>query len=201
MNPLIRIRRVPTVSHTLIACLVAGSALFLSGCVSDSGGSLPKRLFITSQVYTGNFGGIRGGDSICNTLATAAILGGKWKVFLSDDSAGALARTGEVGPWFRTDRTTKIFNNRVGFTVGALAPVYNEYGSSVASSARAWTGTRADGTADGSQNCSDWTSDTGSVYGTAGNPNKLLADGPKWMFSNEGAAPCTSQCRLYCFEQ
>jgi hypothetical protein len=187
-------------TFSVVSALALSSTL--SGCLSDSGGSsLPKRMFVTSQVYSGGFGGITAGDSICNTLATAAILGGKWKVFLSDDSAGALERTGEVGPWFRTDRETKIFNNRVGFTVGALAAIHTEYGSSVSSSARVWTGTRADGTADGSQNCSNWTSDTGSVYGTAGNPNKLLADGAKWMFSNEGAAPCTAQYRLYCFEQ
>lgn len=193
--------RFPSAPRPVVPGLLLASLLCFSGCLSDSGKSLPKRMFVTSQVYSGNFGGVQGGDSICNTLAKAAILGGTWKVFLSDGTAGALARTSEVGPWFRVDRTTKIFNNRTGFTVGALAAIYNEYGSSVASSARAWTGTRADGTADGSQNCSDWTSDTGSVYGTAGNPNKLLADGPKWMFGNEGAAPCTSQYRLYCFEQ
>jgi hypothetical protein len=192
----------PSSFFTLSLASASALTLLLGGCLSDSGNSsLPKRMFVTSQVYSGKFGGVAAGDSICNTLATAAILGGTWKVFLSDDSAGALERTGEVGPWFRVDRETKIFNNRVGFTVGALAAIYTEYGSSVASSARVWTGTGADGTAQGSQNCSNWTSDSASDYGTAGNPNKLLADGSKWMFSNEGAAQCTSQYRLYCFEQ
>jgi hypothetical protein len=175
-----------------------GSAL-LAGCVSDSGSSAPKRMFATSQSYAGNFGGAAAADSICATLAEAALLGGKWSAFLSTGDTGALARTREVGPWFRVDRKTKIFNNRTGFTVGALAAVYNEYGDAISSSARAWTGTRADGTADGTQNCSNWTSTTG--YATAGNPNKLLAEGPKWMYANEGAALCINAYRLYCFER
>lgn len=171
----------------------------LAGCTNDSGSSPPKRMFATSQSYAGNFGGAAAADSICSTLAEAALLGGTWSAFLSTDSAGALARTREVGPWFRVDRKTKVFNNRTGFTVGALAAVYNEYGAAVPSSARAWTGTRSNGTADGTQNCSNWTSAAG--YGTAGNPNKLLADGPKWMYADEGASLCASTYRIYCFER
>jgi hypothetical protein len=156
-------------------------------------------MFATSQSYAGNFGGAAAADSICATLAEAALLGGKWNAFLSTNDTGALARTREVGPWFRVDRETKVFNNRTGFTVGALTNIYNEYGAPIPSSARAWTGTRGDGTADGTQNCSNWTSTSG--YATAGNPNKLLADGPKWMYANEGAALCTSTYRIYCFER
>jgi hypothetical protein len=184
--------------------LSAGLSLFvLSGCLSDSETAAPRRLFATSQAYTGDFGGVQAADSICNTLAKAAILGGTWKSFLSDSSAGALARLQEVGPWYRVEatglRTTKVFNNRTGFTVGALASVNNEYGAALPTNIRVWTGTRADGLVDGSQTCSNWTSTVG--YGTDGNPNALLANGPKWMYSAEGAAPCTLAKRLYCFEQ
>ncbi|HEX2613008.1 MAG TPA: hypothetical protein VHO02_05410, partial [Fibrobacteria bacterium] len=152
----------------LAACI---AATMLTACVSDSGSSAPKRMFATSQSYAGNFGGAAAADSICATLAEAALLGGKWNAFLSTNDTGALARTREVGPWFRVDRETKVFNNRTGFTVGALTNIYNEYGAPIPSSARAWTGTRGDGTADGTQNCSNWTSTSG--YATAGNPNKL----------------------------
>lgn len=190
--------------HTLFA--TAGSVLAafaLLGCLNDSDSAPARRMFVTSQSYAGDFGGVAAADSICNTLAQAAILGGQWKSFLSDSAEGALARLQEVGPWFRVEsnglRTTKIFNNRVGFTVGALAVVNNEYGVSVTDTARVWTGTRADGGTDGSQTCSNWTSITG--YGTDGNPNILLASGPKWMHSGEGAAPCNLEKRLYCFEQ
>jgi hypothetical protein len=186
--------RLPIAS--IAAALVAG---LLIGCVSDPSTSAPKRMFATSQSYAGNFGGASAADSICATLAEAALLGGKWNAFLSDDSLGALARTREVGPWFRVDRKTKIFNNRTGFTVGALVTIQNEYGDAVPTSARAWTGTRSDGTADGTQNCSNWTSTSG--YGRAGNPNKLLAEGPKWMYAADGSAPCASTYRLYCFER
>lgn len=178
-------------------------ALPLSGCLNDSSSSAPKRLFVTSQAYAGNFGGVTAADSICNTLATAALLGGQWKSFLSDSTMGALQRMGEVGPWFRVEPagaapTTKIFNNRVGFTVGALATINNEYGAG-ATNARVWTGTTSSGTTDGEQTCSNWKATTG--YGTDGNPNSLLANGPKWMYSAEGASQCVNTKRLYCFEQ
>jgi hypothetical protein len=176
---------------------------WLGGCLNGAGSSPPKRLFVTSLKYTGNFGGAQGADSICNTLAAAGVLGGKWSAFLSDDSTGALARISETGPWFRIDRETKIFNNRVGFTVGALAEIYNEYGAAVPTTDRAWTGTRADGTADGTQNCSNWTSNSSTDYGSGGNPNSKLTqgNGPKWMYAAEGAAPCSNLYHLYCFEK
>lgn len=178
--------------------LLGAIATGLSGCL-DSSSTPAKRMFATSQSYAGDFGGAAAADSICATLAEAALLRGTWGAFLSDDSAGALERTREVGPWFRVDRETKVFNNRVGFTVGALAAITDEYGNSIPSSARAWTGTRADGTTDGTQTCSNWTGTAG--YGTAGNPNRLLANGPQWMYSDEGAAPCTNTYRIYCFEK
>jgi hypothetical protein len=186
------------------ALLAAALASFIfAGCLSDSGTTAPRRMFVTSQSYTGDFGGVAAADSICNTLAKAAILGGTWKSFLSDSTAGAMDRLQELGPWYRVEaggqRTTKVFNNRTGFTVGALAAPNNEYGASIATSVRVWTGTRADGGTDGAQTCSEWTATTG--YGTDGNPNSLLATGPKWMHSAEGAAPCTLAKRLYCFEQ
>jgi hypothetical protein len=107
----------------LIAILAAALAGIAGGCLSDPAKPPPKRMFVTSQTYAGNFGGAAAADSICATLAEAALLGGKWNAFLSDDSTGALARTREIGPWFRVDRETKIFNNRTGFTVGALAAI------------------------------------------------------------------------------
>lgn len=192
-----RLRRIglPTVA--------AVAAIALGACFTDPAPDLPRRLFVTSQAYTGSFGGVGAADSICGTLAQAAALGGRWSSYLSDSAAGALERVREVGPWFRVEadgnRSTKLFNNRTGFIVGTLATINDEYGKSVGNSVRVWTGTRADGGTDGAQTCSNWSSTTG--YATDGNPNALIANGPKWMHSAEGAAPCNQLKRLYCIEQ
>ncbi len=192
-------RRARTLLSLTGALLVTG---IFSGCFTDPGPASERRMFVTSQSYAGDFGGVAAADSICQVLSQAAVLGGRWKAFLSDSTAGALERLQEAGPWFRIEngsRKTKVFNNRVGFTVGALATINDEYGNSVVNNGRVWTGTRADGGTDGAQTCSEWSSTAG--YGTDGNPNALIEGGPKWMHSGEGASPCNLRKRLYCFEQ
>ncbi len=194
-----KIRFRPRILLASVAVLVP---LALTACFTDSAPAPPRGIFVTSQSYTGSFGGVNAADSICGTLAQAAALGGRWTSFLSDSAAGALGRVREAGPWFRIEangfRSTKLFNNRTGFIVGALATINDEYGRSVANTVRVWTGTRADGGTDGTQTCSDWSETTG--YATDGNPNALIANGPKWMHSGEGAAPCNQLKRLYCIE-
>jgi len=44
----------------------------------------PKKVFVSSQTYVGNLGGVAGADSLCQGLATAAGLTGTFKAFLSD---------------------------------------------------------------------------------------------------------------------
>ncbi|PIP18195.1 MAG: hypothetical protein COX43_00005, partial [Parcubacteria group bacterium CG23_combo_of_CG06-09_8_20_14_all_35_9] len=52
-----------------------------------------KRIFVTSEIYSGNLGGIIGADAECQELADLANegagLGGTWMALLSDDSTNA----------------------------------------------------------------------------------------------------------------
>src|SRR5262245_3061033 len=71
--------------------MVAALAL-LGGCGDDEtdtagpGGTLPpRRVFVTSAIYPGNIGGLMGADAKCQTSADAAMLGGSWRAWLSQD--------------------------------------------------------------------------------------------------------------------
>jgi len=51
-----------------------------------------KRVFITTNTYTGNLRGLDGADEICQKEAEIKRLGGKWKAFLGDENISAIER-------------------------------------------------------------------------------------------------------------
>jgi hypothetical protein len=193
-----------------VALVAVILAALLSGCVAAEeepivepgpGGSTAKRIFASAQLMTGKLGGLSGADSLCGVWAQAATLGGSWKAFLSTSGStgvNAKDRINEVGPWYNVNRTTKLFNNKTGFTIGTLAAIRTEYGGSA--SGNAWTGTKADGTADGTQNCSNWSNET-TEYASMGTPSKTLSEGAAWMAKGGNAPACSTPARVYCIEQ
>jgi hypothetical protein len=187
------------------------AAALLAGCVASEepteepgpGPNDPprKRIFASSLQVTGNLGGLVGADALCASWAQAANLGGTWKAFLSAtgvSGVNAKDRIAEVGPWYNVNRTTKIFNNKTAFTVGALAAIRTETGGSA--SGNAWTGTTDQGNAD-AVNCLNWTQGGGTAYASVGSPSTTLSEGPKWMAKGGNAPACSTPARLYCIEQ
>ena len=84
----------------------AGAASFQSVCSALAGGltdynsltSLgctvpPRYVFVTTNLYAGNFGGVPLGDAICQTEAATAGLPGKYKVWLSDSTSRSPSST------------------------------------------------------------------------------------------------------------
>jgi hypothetical protein len=49
------------------------------------------RVFVTSAFHTPDFGGIGGGDAVCQKTADGAKLGNKWRVWLADPNTAAVA--------------------------------------------------------------------------------------------------------------
>ena len=141
-----------TFTITLTAAIFAAA---LAGCVAveeepEAQPDSVKRMFASTQLVSGNLGGLAGADALCANWAGAADLGGTWKAFLSTTGTGAVnapSRIAEVGPWYNVTRQYKMFNNKAGFSVGVINPIRTEY--NVVASGNAWTGTKADGTADG----------------------------------------------------
>jgi hypothetical protein len=174
----------------------------LASCGSSSEEPAPaavKRVFLTSVRYDGNRGGLTGADANCATAATSAALGGTWKAFLSTSAVNAIDRITEVGPWYRVDGTTKVFNNKTSMTIDALASITDENGG--AGITHVWTGTAQNGTA-ATNHCTDWTDGTGGSNGEVGLSTGVAGDAAvgNWADAAQTAA-CNGARHLYCIEQ
>src|SRR5262249_54505111 len=130
-------------------------------------------------------------DTECTQYAAAQGLGGKWKAWLSTSTVNAIDRIGDVGPWYRLDKTTKIFESRAQIRNGPLAPINSE----PRSNNKFWTGTLIDGTRS-SYLCSDWTQYAFPLKGTVGNAD---ATGTAWVESDP--IDCGTYLALLCIEQ
>jgi hypothetical protein len=145
------------------------------------------RVFVTSNRYPGNIGGVTQGDAICTLAAEAGNKGGTWKAFLASSTEDAVSRMADVGPWYQERligfAPVKTFNNRANLTTTALAALrYDEQGRDLVSPLF-WTGNRT------SLNCMSWSSTSG--YARTGNDDSL--DLTDWS--------CTGRASLLCVEQ
>lgn len=148
--------------------LIASAALAGAMLVPAQAQDTSMSFFITS-VGSGkgaDLGGLDGADAHCGQLAEAAGVTGKtWRAYLSTDQVNARDRIGS-GPWFNA-KGVKIaddvaslhsdangINKETGLTekgevVKGRGDQPNEHDI--------LTGTKADGTVDGTNTCSNWT--------------------------------------------
>ena len=198
-------------------------------------GTAPTRIdttmsfFVTSsRSTTGNIGGLRGADSLCLNLATAAGAGKKtWRAYLSverDPDNGnrptdASSRIGN-GPWFNAqaavvaNNLTELHARKGDSTVfidergqpingqwpGSPSPVEHDI----------MTGSGADGTLLAGLTCGDWTSDSTAKQGQVGHSDGLGPNGDtSGALSSWNSAHANQNCantaprggagRIYCF--
>lgn len=167
-----------------------------------------KRVFVTSTTYNGNLGGLDGANSLCQTRADAASLGGSWRAWLSiADVAGLQADyrlNHNNGPYQLINGTT-IANNWDDLIDGTLMSPINitELNSPVTGAGSlVWTNTNSLGrTNSPSGHCNYWSSTTDTINGTTlfGGTGSSSQSSSSWTFS--GSLRCTFQAALYCFEQ
>ena len=173
-----------------------------------------KNVFVTSQAHTGDFGGLSGADSFCQSLAMSAGLSGTYKAWLSDSTGSPSIRfTPSSVPYRLVDGTT-IANDWNDLTDGTINSPINldEYGNA-ASSSMVFSFTMTDGTAGvfqsassncygGDCHCNNWTNANGQGSPTPGSavgqPNETDDDWTDYSYYN-GCGP-TGQ-PIYCFEQ
>ncbi len=165
------------------------------------------RVFVTSQRYAGDLGGLVGADNNCNELAMASKLGGTYLAWLSTTKESPALRFFPSTLPYVLVNGSKVADNWTDLTVGEslLAPIgTTEKGVSLLggnpdcgnSDRVVWTHTTAKGESGPGTSCSDWTSPQGIFKGSGG---VLLNIGPTWT---EGCTvSCTTNARLYCFEQ
>ena len=167
-----------------------------------------RRVFITSTYVQADFGGIVGGDILCNTAAMNASLGGKWVSWTSTSGNDVASRmTHSLVPYKLLDGTL-IAPNWTDLTSGTLSNPINrdEHGNLVALDAGAttylegvaWTATQIDGTHYTSQDCASFTTNLSSV-GTYAVSGYDTAMGSQWTL--DANIDCNYYAALYCFEQ
>ncbi len=157
-----------------------------------------KRVFATSQSFTGNLGGLNGADAKCQAAATTAGLTGTYLAFLSTSTTNAFSRINASNAYYLVDKTTLIFSplgagptaSQLQFEDGTAWPI--------AQFTEIWTATNDDGTTN-LNTCNDWTSNNAVDHGAVaeGNPGTLAT---KWLFDEEDEL-CSNANRLYCFEE
>ncbi len=156
-----------------------------------------KVVFVTNTTYTGDgFGGLAGGDVICQDAATAAGLTGTFMVWLSDSTASPSTRFAPATVPYELVDGTEIASSYADLTDGTLsAPISLDQTGGATVSAGVWTGTDDDGSWAGvDDDCAGWTD-----ISSAGRTGEVLAADEDWT---DGVwDTCYSSYALYCFEQ
>jgi hypothetical protein len=154
------------------------------------------QVFVTSDTFNGNLGGLDGADTKCTDAASAAGLGGNWTAWLSDNSTNAGTRIAD-GEYQLLDGTV-VANNLDDLTDGTLDAGINldEEEIAVTTNPDVWTGTDAGGThLAGFGDCTSWSTTDNAVRGRIGRSTR---DDAFWTDVG-GGNPCDSTRRLYCF--
>ena len=210
--------------------LTVGCGGSSNSTTSPSSATAPTMSFFVSSAksVTGNLGGLRGADSLCQNLAAAAGFGGKtWRAYLSverdadngNQPTHARSRIGN-GPWVNAAGVivardlselharrgdAALFVDERGQRIngqwtGSPSPVEHDI----------LTGSNGDGTLMAGFTCNDWTSDQTSAVAQVGHSDGLGPNGNptgnlgSWNSSHANqncadTAPRGGAGRIYCF--
>ncbi|HEY0138331.1 MAG TPA: DUF4215 domain-containing protein [Nannocystis sp.] len=163
-------------------------------------------VFVTSQKFPGDLGGMAGASEICNSLAAAAGLTGTYKAWLSDfDDNPAQNFAQAMMPWRRLDGMT-VASDWMDLITGSLGtPIsVTETGMSVGGGNNdcsnpervVWTNTKPAGILDNEPHCNGWTSAQANDKAGGGVAGSVSA-----QWTDACQLICNAQARLYCFEQ
>ena len=176
-----------------------------------------KYVFVTSEVFEGNLGGIfegknstglaTGAHAICNTLAGTAGLPGTYKAWIADDknSPDTMFEKSDI-PYVLADGKTQIADNYADLTdcSGSCLDypiVVVETGRIYNGETEVWTNVAPNGTASGksiADSCGAWTGKSPATGGASGRTGQI---GITKSWTAGATISCSSWRRLYCFEQ
>lgn len=201
---------------SLDKCDAKTGACSYSAASGVSGCKAVRRVFVTSQRFTGNLGRTDGADALCAQAASNAKLGGTWKAWLAGHNqlgqSALPAGWADKGsaPYVRTDGAVVAsgWNDLIDGSLGNPINV-DEHGKTVTGDAdaeyckqitRVWTNAEKNGnltTPSTNYSCSDWTYNATGRRGYVGN---AAAKDATWT-RTACAEGCHMTARLYCFEQ
>jgi hypothetical protein len=163
-----------------------------------TGGLCAKVVFVTTEAFSGDLGGVTGANAKCQAAATNAGLSGTYFAWLSDSLGHSPAFT------FSRSQAPYVLPN--GAVVAAnwsalLSTSSTSLVNAIGLDARGgtppagpWTGTNASGLPAGN-NCSNWTSTAGG-----GATGYWPSTDAGWTYAVSGVS-CNGGGPLYCFEQ
>ena len=162
-------------------------------------------VFITSQVYSGDLGGVAGADAKCQALAQGAGLEGTYKAWLGTSTTDPASTFTQSTLPYRLVSGTLVANDWADLISGELRANLNEdeHGNVIDNNITpginelAWTATLADGTFNPPANCTDWTTDGDTIEGWTINNSRTAMGG----LSSLNSFSCRYLCRLFCVEQ
>ena len=157
-------------------------------------------VFVSSQSYTGNLGGIAGADAKCQALAdvspNARIKNHTFQAWVSTLASSAAMRFVHGSQPYVLSDATVIAADWNDLTKGTLsAGISIDELNQPQDGRGAWTATDSSGAAYAGLGCESFTNGNagGGVYGN------VAGSGGGW--SSTSADPCTKQNALYCFEK
>lgn len=165
----------------------------------------PRIVFMTSDSYGGNLGGVVGADTKCNTLAAngaASLKGRTFKAWITgaqeNTSPWVRIRDPNLSGWYKLVNGDKVGRGWAGLTDGSLdGEIVRDENGELTNASGVWTNTKSDGLRAETVHCSDWSSpdpDGKGVFGAA----SLGEPGPQWTYYD--TSTCAGGKRLYCFE-
>ena len=165
----------------------------------DAGPDAPRlrRVFVTKGTFTGNVGGIDGGDDLCAAEAAANGLPGSFLAYLhrGGGDPGHPAHRLEDAGWARVDGVV-AFTGHPHKALPVAAVELDGDGGLVPPDARVWTGLYIGP----SGMCDSWTSTSQQSLERAGVGDPHAVNMGRWH--NTGAIDdCNEKRHLYCFER
>ena len=171
----------------------------------------PKcRIFVSSERYTGDLGGLDGANAKCQSLASDAGLTSSenFKAVLFSKSKGVPDLKDCSGGYYVVDKNGDLGKKVAENTKELLNPgrelhnniEYFETGKEYESgTSSVWTGAdkEDDEYEKDKRDCSGWTSSSSSNKGRRG---KLNDDDEDWLWLDSGTSGCNKKHRIYCAE-
>ena len=185
--------------HTLSLLFLATVILSCGNGSSDDNSEVRHRVFITSNTYSGDLGGLDGADSICTAAANTAGIPGSYKAIISGVIEGANSRIEIRGEIYLVEAGVEVLvaDNADDFWRNDLeVPInVNENGARLSSRVEPWTGTSTGGFSTG-DTCLDWKTST-AFSATTGDSSENRA--ALWLSFTSYV--CSTQHPLYCIEE
>lgn len=165
-----------------------------------------RRVFVTSDAFTADLGGLAGADAKCQTAADLAGLPGTYLAWLSSPGGSPVARFVHSSVPYRQVNGIDVADDWDDLVDGMLisgivvseddGPAGKGVHSCPSSDAPiVWTNTKETGAEIvGDWHCGEWTGAPGT--GVAGRPGSINSS-----WTQDCTADCQDQAALYCFEQ